>query len=174
MSTQNQLTGVCGEHYVAARLAGMGYLIGLPRGGSPVVDLMVSSSDGKRSINVQVKTAQSAWRPTKGKKHWEWPMGWTAEESCSDTLIYAFVDLRNWPSSSPLNDKSPELYRDSPRNPHVFIVPSKSVKDASVYARKENWKRLFFWLPEGNGREYFENWTTIKEALTDKQSNSDC
>jgi hypothetical protein len=43
------ITGTAGEHFVAARLAGMGYVVALSRGGSPGVDLLIATQDGSRT-----------------------------------------------------------------------------------------------------------------------------
>lgn len=173
MSTQTQLTGACGEHYVAAILSGKGYVVALPRGGSPVVDLLVSSSDGKHAITVQVKTATSAWKGTKGKEHWEWPISSSAEENFSDKLFYAFVDLRGWPNSPQSKKKSPELYEEHPTGPLVFVASSETIRKAAAYARNENWKRFFWWLPADKGKDYLEKWSLIEGALSGQCSGTD-
>jgi hypothetical protein len=55
------LTGCAGEHFVAYRLSAMGYVAALPRGGSPSVDLMVGTVDGRNTVTVQVKTKSQAF-----------------------------------------------------------------------------------------------------------------
>lgn len=145
------VTGVCGEHFVAAKLSGMGYVVALPRGGSPAVDLLVSSVDGKKSIAVQVKTAKAAWKNTKDKEHWEWAISAKAEGNISDTLFYAFVDLKGWPKPGSL--------------PDVFIAPSATISEAAKYARENNWSRFFWWLSANEGEKYLEKWEILQTAL---------
>ena len=60
------LTGAAGEHFVAYQLTCLGLVVGLPRAGSPTVDLIVANADGSAAVNVQVKTSGGAVR-TKGR-----------------------------------------------------------------------------------------------------------
>lgn len=71
------ITGAAGEHFVAARLAAMGYVVALTRGGSPTADILVSTQSSDRTIALQVKTATWARRDYKRARsqpnnHWEW------------------------------------------------------------------------------------------------------
>ncbi len=146
----SSLTGTAGEHYVAYKLAAMGYLAAMTRGGSPTVDIMVGDREGKSAVMIQVKTSNWAFRPYKRKpenNHWEWDVGEKARHHDSDTLFYAFVDLR-WST-------------DVPSIPEVFIVPSKVVKDALG----EGWSRYMFWIIEEDREKYCERWDLIVEKL---------
>ncbi len=60
--TDTLIVGTAGEHYVAFRLAQLGWVVALPRGGSPAVDLLVSNMTGSRTVTIQVKTAEWAGR----------------------------------------------------------------------------------------------------------------
>ena len=62
MASKNILTCTAGEHFVAYRLSLMGYTVGTTRGGATAVDLLVTNSNGDKSISVQVKTSRDAFR----------------------------------------------------------------------------------------------------------------
>src|SRR5258706_4615753 len=89
-------SAAAGEHFVAARLAAMGFMVAMPRGGSPSVDLLVSTPDGRRTLGVQVKTGKHSQYIYKRKKkptNWSWPMGLVEEDS---RVLHIFVDLQDW------------------------------------------------------------------------------
>jgi len=135
------ITGTAGEHFVASRLATMGYVVALTRGGSPSIDLLIATADGSRTAILQVKTSSSALRgrnPT--NTFWEWPVGWGAADLEADRLWYAFVDLRSWP--------------DEKDYPEVYLVPSGEVAAQIQYERKHKWSRSFFRLGTPEGKEY--------------------
>ena len=45
-----------GEHYVVARLLSLGFIVGLAPENTRNVDIIAMSEDGKRNIQIQVKT----------------------------------------------------------------------------------------------------------------------
>jgi hypothetical protein len=111
------IVGTSGEHYVAFRLAQLGWIVALPRAGSPAVDLLVCNMDGSRTITIQVKTAEWAMRErgrgeNRAPHHVEFPLGHKAAELKGARFIYAFVDLKG---------------REPDSLPDVYIVPSKDV-----------------------------------------------
>jgi len=63
----------------------------------------------------------------------------------SDTILYAFVDLK-WGSSPP----------------DVFIVPSYVVADAI----KPEFKRAMFWIMDAYAESFQERWDRITQRLT--------
>ena len=149
MSRQSTaLTAASGEHYVAYKLSAMGYPVAMTRGGSPTVDLMVGDLAG-HAVSIQVKTSRWARRQyvrSNTKNRWEWDVGHKVMYIRSDTIFYAFVDLK-WGSSQP---------------PDVFIVPSNIVADAI----KPEFKRAMFWIMEGFAEHFQERWDRITERLT--------
>jgi len=148
------ITGAAGEHLVAARLAAMGYVVALTRGGSPSADLLVSTQSATKSVAIQVKTATWAGRWFKRKpenNRWEWPMQKKAASGASDGFFYAVVDLQNWPEDD--------------GQPQVFIIPSKVVAEEIQKTIDANWGRTFLWLPEAKRDDYLEKWDRVEKAL---------
>lgn len=144
------ITATAGEHYVAYCLAHRGLIPALTRGGSPNVDILVSSQDGRRSVALQVKTASSAKRDFKRKKtanYWLWDVGQKALSMSGERLLYAFVDLRD--------------DADDGCGPTVFIVPSEKVREQV----KPDDTRFMFWIEEGQEIEYEERWDLILDLL---------
>jgi hypothetical protein len=140
---------------VAARLAAMGYVVALTRGGSPTADILVSTKASDRTIAIQVKTATWARREYKrarsqANNHWEWQIGWECEASAAPSLWYAFVDLQGWP--------------DGPV-PVVFLVPSSRVASMVTDAKAKGWKRCLMWLPDAEEAAYREAWHELVTAL---------
>src|SRR3990172_9316203 len=88
------LTGCAGEHFVAYRLSAMGYLVALTRGGAPSVDLMVGTPDGKKTVTIQVKTANKAFLKYKKRAKdncWYWRVNPKAKDLAGKSVFYAFV-----------------------------------------------------------------------------------
>jgi hypothetical protein len=144
------LTGAAGEHFVAYKLSLMGYPVGLTRGGSPTVDIMVGDLKGNETISIQVKTSSYAWRDFKRKpenNHWEWDVGAKALKIGSKSLFYAFVDLQGG---------------DLKILPSIFIVPSSDVKSALG----EGWSRYMFWILKKDESKYLEKWELISKRLS--------
>ena len=141
------LIGAAGEHYVAYKLSHSGYCVGLSRGGSPFVDIMLSNKDGE-GVAIQVKTSQGARREFKKKpqnNRWEFDVGHKARSLGGERLLYAFVDF-DWGRSAP----------------KVFIVPSADVKSkfaGTTYARN------LFWLLDDMKEKYLERWDYIESLL---------
>lgn len=149
------ITGSAGEHLVAGRLAAMGYVVALTRGGSPTADLLVTNQKGDKTLSVQVKTSVWAGRwqsKNPAKNHWEWPFSARAAELTGDTLLYALVDLQNWP------DQKGSMYQ-------VFIVPSKVVAASVKGILERERPRIFHWIMESEKATYHERWDRIEAIL---------
>ena len=145
------LTGAAGEHYVAYKLSAMGYAVAMTRGGSPTVDLMVGDLSG-HAVSIQVKTSWHARRePVRSsvKNRWEWDVSHKAINIRSDTILYAFVDLKGNPDNTP----------------DVFIVPSHVVADV-VANMRPNEPRPMIWLRDAEAEQYREHWNFITDRLT--------
>jgi hypothetical protein len=134
----------------------MGLVVAIPRGGSPTVDLMVSTYNGDHVLAVQVKTARWAGRErgreeARAPDHLEFPLGAKAADVASDSLMYVFVDL--------LGEKTDSV-------PEAYIVPSAKVK-----AYCENWAKnvpMVRWHPKiAEAAAYKNNWSAILDLLTD-------
>lgn len=148
------LTGAAGEHYVAYKLSLLGYCVGLSRGGSPYVDIMISNVDGE-GVAIQVKTSNGARREFKRKpenNRWEFDVGHKAKTLEGERLLYAFVDF-DWGRSVP----------------RVFIVPSKDVK--RVFAGT-NYIRNLFWLMDSDKEKYLERWDYVAGLMKKGPNNS--
>ena len=143
------LIGAAGEHYVAYKLSSLHYCVGLSRGGSPFVDIMLANENGE-GVAIQVKTSQGAWRGFKKKpenNRWEFDVGHKARSLGGKRLLYAFVDF------------------DGGRSvPKVFIVPSADVKNKF---EGTNYKRNIFWLMDSVKEKYLERWDYIKILMED-------
>lgn len=57
--TQYNIIGVAGEYFVAAELSRRGWIAVLTLKNTPNIDLIATTLDGKRTVNVQVKTRSS-------------------------------------------------------------------------------------------------------------------
>ena len=166
------LVGCAGEHYVAYRLSAMGYLVALTRGGSPAVDLMVGSADGRKTVAIQVKTSQQAWKPaTKARKnpYWYWRINANARKLRGKSVFYAFVNLKGGKG-------------ESQERPDVFIVPSDVL--AKMFERRQGARTnssgcsrvnvypnkaptsFFFDLMEKDGERWREAWHLVAGRLS--------
>ena len=146
------LTGAAGEHYVAYKLSAMGFAVAMTRGGSPTVDLMVGDLSG-HAVSIQVKTARWAHRQyvrSNAKNRWEWDVNYKVVNIRSDSIFYAFVDLKG----------------DTSQSPDVFIVPSHIVADAIERDTKPSDKRIMFRIHESFAENFQERWDRITERLT--------
>jgi len=86
--TTYNITGLAGEYFVAAELSRRGWIAALTLKNTPDIDVIAATPDGRRSINIQVKT-----RSIKNRK------GWILNKKI-ETLVpgknsyIAFVDLK--------------------------------------------------------------------------------
>jgi hypothetical protein len=130
------IIGACGEHYVAAYLSRLGFVVAMPRGGTSRFDLLVTKENGGRAIQVQVKTGTN---PTKNNKA-EGPIYlWRTNASVlkwhDSNLWYAYVNLKDWPNGENL--------------PEVFFVPSKVVVKC-LRDEEQPW----FWMYKNDAKKY--------------------
>jgi hypothetical protein len=80
------LAGVAGEYFVAAELSRRGFISTLTLKNTRGIDILVSSSDAKKSIGIQVKTNQGSKKA--------WVLTAKAENFHAENLFYVFVNLR--------------------------------------------------------------------------------
>jgi hypothetical protein len=117
---------------------------------------MVGDLSGNAAVSIQVKTDNWARREYKRKpqnNHWEWYVNPKVLTLVGDSIFYAFVDLKWYPTL--------------PKQPDVFILPSKEV--ASRF--QEGWKMYRFWLMDDEKDKWFEAWHLITERLDGEQSS---
>ena len=142
------LIGAAGEHYVAYQLSLRGFCVGLSRGGSPFVDIMIANPTGE-GVAIQVKTSSGARREFKRStenNRWEFDVGPKARTLGGEKLFYAFVDLK-WEVSTP----------------DVFIVPSLEIR--GIFANT-SYPRNIYWLMDGDKDRWFQRWDYITNILT--------
>ena len=82
------ITGVSGEYFVAAELSRRGWVAVLTLKNTPNIDLIATTPNGERTINIQVKTRSVGNR-----------QGWILNKSIEETVpgdnfYIAFVDLK--------------------------------------------------------------------------------
>jgi hypothetical protein len=79
--------GIAGEYLVAAELTRRGWVASLTLKNTQGIDVLASSSDGTRTVAIQVKCNQGS-AP-------KWILGAKAEAFKADTLFYVFVRLHD-------------------------------------------------------------------------------
>jgi len=113
----SNLTAAAGEHYVAYKLSCLGLIAALPRGGAMGIDILVSNSDGSRTMAIQVKSTDWAMRTrgrgqSKAAFELQFPLGYKSAKIDNPNLVFAFVDLRGIKSEV---------------EPDVYLIPAKFV-----------------------------------------------
>jgi hypothetical protein len=155
-----QFISTAGTYFVMSKLALNGIHASCTHGNAPNVDILASSSDGAKSISIQVKTAEEAKR-TRGRgeekklHHLEFNLGRKAATTNLKNLFFAFVDLD----------------QDYDELPIVYLIPSNFIY--------EHWKDEvddYSWIrfhpPIEMVEKFKENWDLIKEALSDDKKSS--
>jgi hypothetical protein len=108
---------------------------------------MASSSDGKRTISIQVKTSRNAYRRKRyGHEGYEWDVNKGVIGKHDVSFWYAFVDLQE-------SEKS--------WNPKVFFVPSLWVAKFV----KPDWSRFMYFLPKTVEDITLERWDFLTGYL---------
>lgn len=106
------LSGVSGEHFVAAELSRRGYIASLTSKNTKGIDLLASNDNASKTLGIQVKTNQGNRKA--------WLLSAACEDFYSETLFYIFVNLNG--------DKMPDYY----------VVPSMVVA-SSIKEAHQNW-----------------------------------
>jgi hypothetical protein len=126
--SQTKFIGDAGEHYVAYKLARRNLHVGLTLGNMPNIDLLISSKDGLKSISLQVKTSQGAYRKNRyGAEGYEWDVNAGVIGRHSKEFWFAFVDFK-WIEEEP----------------DVYIIPSLWVAEFV----KPDFSRKMYFLPQ--------------------------
>ena len=81
----NILVGVSGEYFVAAELSRRGYIASITLRNTKGIDIVASSENGDKSVNIQVKSTS--------KKGIGWLLSKKAETVKDKNIFYVFVDL---------------------------------------------------------------------------------
>ena len=81
----NILVGVSGEYFVAAELSRRGYIASITLRNTKGIDIVASSENGDKTVNIQVKT--------KSKKGKWWLLSKKAETVKNKNIFYVFVYL---------------------------------------------------------------------------------
>ena len=156
MGRDRTLTGAAGEHYIAFRLAAMGYAVGLTTRGTRTVDMVVANPDNGKSITIDTKTMQKAFGRSESDCWWKWRMGIRAyEKPIHEDFFYALVDLKGDPTETPA----------------VFIVPSKELnrflEPYPIGVSPASGKLTDVWcvIYSKDASTYRDKWDTIREAL---------
>ena len=158
------LTAAAGEHYVAYYLSTKNYIAALTRGGTPSVDILVSSIDGRRTLGIQVKTMQWCYHERKrnpDNSHWMFDVGWKAVGNFDDSLIYAFVSLTN-----------PKVGLGQQNKPLIFwALPSEIARTLG-----SGYTRNMFRIRCSERKKYEDdNWSLVTQVLEEgdyKETNT--
>ncbi|OGE76373.1 MAG: aspartate ammonia-lyase [Candidatus Doudnabacteria bacterium RIFCSPHIGHO2_01_52_17] len=100
--TDNNLTGVAGEYFVAAELSKMGYIASVTLKNTRGIDILATNKDASKSVGIQVKASRGNAK--------DWQLHKKAENYYSKNLFYVFVNLKS-----------------EKERPDFFIVPSRIV-----------------------------------------------
>jgi hypothetical protein len=150
---KSQFTGTAGQFYVAYGLSIREINAAITLGNAPSVDLMASSSDGKKTVSIQVKTSRNAYRRKRyGHEGFEWDVNKSVIGKYHESFWYAFVDLQEGQDGW---------------NPKVFFVPSLWVAKFV----KSDWSRFMYFLPKTVENLTLERWDILKGYLDSEESS---
>lgn len=143
---RSQFVGASGQFYVAHQLTKHFIHASITVGNAPSVDIIAAKEDGSKSISIQVKTSQDAYRRNRyGREGCEWDVGAGVIAKYSPTLWFAFVDLK----------------LGSGNEPDVYIVPSFWVSNFV----KPDWGRKMYFLPSSAWGITKNKWELISSCL---------
>lgn len=152
--TGAQIAAIAGEHFVAHRIAMLGFAPTLVRQSIPGVDLLVSAGKGSRTIAIQVRSAFSATREVTNERgttfYLRFPLGHRAVAAAAKAAFFCFVDLRQ---QVPIT------------LPDVYIVPAAVLRKEydGVYLRK--YAQVHHDRPWQTMQPFRNNWAPLVAAL---------
>ena len=150
MKGKSQFVGASGQFFVAYQLTKRSIHASITLGNAPSVDIIAAKSDGSKSISIQVKTSQNAYRKTRyGREGCEWDVGSSVIGKSSPNLWYAFVDLK----------------QNHEQEPDVFIVPSKWVAEFV----KPDFSRKIYFHPSTAWELTKNRWDLISSFLNEDE-----
>ncbi|HVU32371.1 MAG TPA: hypothetical protein VHE61_02980 [Opitutaceae bacterium] len=155
--TEAQIAAVAGEHYVAHKIAMLGFVPTLVRQRMPRIDLLVSSGRTSRTVGIQIKSTFNAMREPESDTaqastfDLRFPLGHRAITSSAGAAFFCFVDLRRLSPSAP---------------PDVYVVPAPVLRREyeGVYLRR--YSQLHYQRPWQALQPFRNNWESLVEALT--------
>ena len=123
------ITGVAGEYFVAAELSRRGWIAAMTIKNTPNIDVIATTPDGRRTLNIQVKTRSIGNR-----------QGWILNKGIEtlvpgDNFYIAFVDLKG-------KDEKPDY----------FLIP-KNLFAKWIAKRHQEW----LIAPGRAGRAHVDN-----------------
>lgn len=150
--TDTQIAAAAGEHFVAYKIATLGFVPALVRQRVPGVDLLASSTDGARTVGLHVKSSSSAVKEKEGDDAFQlrFPLGQRVISAMNDKTIFCFVDLRGL---NPLN------------GPDVYIVPAIDLKKEYDGVQIRKYAQFHHHRPMAAMERYRNNWQPIVSAL---------
>lgn len=154
--TEAQIAALAGEHYVAHKIAMLGFIPTLVRQRMPRIDLLVSSGKGDRTVGIQIKSTFSAMREPAADSASEptfdlrFPLGHRAITSSAGTTFFCFVDLRRVAPSA---------------IPDVYVVPADLLRREydGVYLRR--YSQVHYQRSWQSMQPFRNNWDPVVEAL---------
>lgn len=152
--TGAQIAAIAGEHFVAHRIAMLGFAPTLVRQSIPGVDLLVSAGKGTRTVAIQIRSAFNATREVTNDQgtafYLRFPLGHRAVAAAGKTTFFCFVDLRQ---QIPIT------------LPDVYIVPATVLRREydGVYLRK--YAQVHHDRPWQTMQPFRNNWAPLVEAL---------
>ena len=149
---KSQFTGTAGQFYIAYGLSIREINAAITLGNAQSVDLMASSSNGKRTVSMQVKTSRNAYRQKRyGHEGFEWDVNKWVIGKHHESFWYSFVDLQE---------------NSGTWRPKVYFVPSLWVANFV----KSDWSRFMYFLPKTVEDITCERWDILEGYLTGEES----
>jgi hypothetical protein len=147
---------LAGEHFVAYKVAMLGFIPALLRQNGRGVDMLVSHPESGMSVALQVKSAESAVRERRKRDngesfHVRFPLGQRAIENTADDTIFCFVDLRT---------------RAEDEIADVYIVPAVDLKREYAGSIIRKYRYAQHHRPVSAMERYRNNWDPLVAALT--------
>ncbi len=138
--------GEAGEYFVAYKLSRRGLYVGLTLGNMPNIDLLLSSNNGLKSISIQIKTSQRAYRKKRyGSEGYEWDANKNVIGRSSVDFWYVFVDFKG----------------EYEEKPDVYIIPSKWVSEFVL----PDFTRYMYFLPKEAADLTRNRWDFLEKVL---------
>ena len=155
MVNKNYFVGMTGVYYAAAELSSRGLIVAATSRNAPGPDIVITSPNGTKSINIQVKTSGAEQRE---RFTCSWQLDEKDENRVAKNLFYIFVDL--WPGN---------------KKPDFYIVPSKTVatyikRSHAIWLKKrglggkkhkENPRRLYEIYDNATAAKYLNKWKNL-------------
>jgi len=155
MKSSKSLVGIAGAYFVAAELSQQGYIATVTSRNTEGIDVLASSSDGSKTVSIQVKTSGSEQRKSFSRS---WILQKKHENIFSDNLFYVFVDLK-------LGNEKPDFYVVSSEVVAKYIKKSHAdwLKTLSKSGKRhrDNPMRLFEINDDSIASKYLNNWKNL-------------